>query len=427
MKFNQCAIALTVAGGLNLVLMTDADESLSSVGTALAQTTLSGYVDTSAQWNFGTGNANNPPYKFGGPTKADGFNLDVVQITLEKQLDETEWGAGYRVDIWAGPDAGTLGTQSTLSTGSSDFAIRQAYVDLRVPLQNGIGLKVGVFDGILGYESVESPSNPNYTHSYGYSIEPQTHTGVLASYRFGPAFSACAGVADTQGPVINSRAQDGSSGVVGGLFGRYFTTATSPLAGLVASGDNAYAESYKTYMGAVSITLPDNAGLLSGTTVYGGAVNGYNNSVLGSGAGMPELNLYGGVTIPALISRLRLGLAFDEADLNTHFSGVGGSTDVDGSIWTLAAYVSVQATPKLSFHGRGEYVDANLDQPVSAHARILALTGTAQYDLWDNVLSRIELRWDHSLSGNDLFGGDVAGSPNAENAWMLAANVVYRF
>jgi putative OmpL-like beta-barrel porin-2 len=99
------------------------------IQTALASTTISGYVDTSAQWNFGTGNQHLPDYKFGGPTKADGFNLDVVQLRIEKPLDEAEWAAGYRVDLWFGPDANVLGTQSTGETfGSSDFAIRKAYM-----------------------------------------------------------------------------------------------------------------------------------------------------------------------------------------------------------------------------------------------------------------------------------------------------------
>ena len=67
----------------------------------------------------------------------------------------------------------------------------------------------------------------------------------------------------------------------------------------------------------------------------------------------------------------------------------------------------------------------------------LALTATVQYDLWKNVISRLELRWDHSLNGH-LFGGESANSFDDEtgtysssahlkNAWMLAANVIYKF
>src|SRR4029077_12919437 len=160
MKFEKWTIALAAVGVVSLASAAKAEEKASSVMTALSSTTLSGYVDTSAQWNFGTGNARLPDYKFGGASKADGFNLDVVQIRLEKALDEAEWAAGYRVDLWAGPDANILNTQSVLSTGKSDFAIRQAYVSLRAPVLNGLTLKAGVFDSVVGYESVESPNNP---------------------------------------------------------------------------------------------------------------------------------------------------------------------------------------------------------------------------------------------------------------------------
>src|SRR5437016_10230435 len=147
MKFNKWTLGLAAVGVVSLASAARAEEKVSSVMTALSSTTLSGYVDTSAQWNFGTGNLNTPPYKFGGPGKADGFNLDVVQLRIEKALDEAEWAAGYRVDLWAGPDANTLRTLSILgsSGGASDFAVRQAYVSLRAPFQNGLDFKVGVF------------------------------------------------------------------------------------------------------------------------------------------------------------------------------------------------------------------------------------------------------------------------------------------
>src|SRR6266481_5517480 len=175
MKYNKWTIALAAAGIVSLAPVAQAEEKINSVMTALSSTTLSGYVDTSAQWNFGTGNAHLPDYKFGGSSKADGFNLNVVQLRIEKPLDEAEWAAGYRVDLWAGPDANVLGTQSVFGNSSfasmGDFAIRQAYIALRTPVGNGLDFKVGVFDSILGYESVEAPSDPNYTRSFGHTIE----------------------------------------------------------------------------------------------------------------------------------------------------------------------------------------------------------------------------------------------------------------
>jgi hypothetical protein len=399
MKFNQWTVALAGLGLVSLASAAKAEEQASSVLTAVSSTTLSGYVDTSAHWNIGTGNSFPAPYKFNTADKADGFNLNVVQLRIEKPLDEEQWAAGYRVDLWAGPDANTLGTQSLLSSDSSDFAIRQAYVALRMPVGNGIDWKVGVFDGIIGYESVESPSNPNYTRSYGHSIEPQTHTGVLATYRFSDLVSASAGIADTYGPTINDRAHP-------------------PF------GD--HAESYKTYMGALALTAPDSFGALAGSTVYGGIVNGFSSSASDSGGEGSINNLYAGAALATPITNLRVGAAFDW--LNAY--GLNGET------YSVAGYASFQATEKLSFHGRGEFFkdsagiktgvtddDGDFFIPTD---KIVAFTATVQYDLWQNVMSRLEVRWDHSASGDEAFGG-TDDTPDLKNSWLIAANIIYRF
>ena len=166
MKFNKWTLGLAAVGVVNLASAAKAEEKANMVQTALSATTISGYVDTSAQWNIGTGNDRLPDYKCGGAGKADGFNLDVVQLRIEKPLDESEWAAGYRVDLWFGPDANTLGTQSLFGSSGSetgtaaDFAIRQAYVALRMPLGNGIDWKIGVFDSIAQFVCNENYAAP---------------------------------------------------------------------------------------------------------------------------------------------------------------------------------------------------------------------------------------------------------------------------
>ena len=94
-------MVLAGAGLVSLPVAARADEKPSALMTRLAPTTLNGYVDTSAQWNLGTSNANTPPYAFSNG-KADGFNLNVVKLTLDKPADlKEDWGAGYRVDLLA--------------------------------------------------------------------------------------------------------------------------------------------------------------------------------------------------------------------------------------------------------------------------------------------------------------------------------------
>jgi hypothetical protein len=410
MKFNKWTLVLAAVGVVSLASAAKAEEKASSVMTALSSTSLSGYVDTSAQWNFGTGNGRLPDYKFGGASKADGFNLNTVQLRIEKPLDESEWAAGYRLDLWAGPDANILGTQSVFGSGSQastgDFAVRQAYAALRMPVGNGIDWKMGVFDSIIGYESVESGNNPNHTRSYGHSIEPQTHTGLLASYRFNDMFSASAGVANTIGPAINERAHGPNPGTIAGL------------------DDWTKAESYKTYMVSLAVTAPEDLGFLSGSTLYGGIVNGFTDSY-----GEAQTSYYVGSTLATPVTGLRLGAAFDYLEIH----------DIGGETWTIAGYASFQATEKLSLHLRGEYLRDRGDQkfftfdssdPTASTNpdRTLGVTATAQYDLWKNVISRVEFRWDHSLSGEKVWGGtDEVGPGSLHNAWLLAANVIYKF
>jgi hypothetical protein len=424
MKYNKWTVALAALGVVSFASAAKAEEKASPVMTALSSTTISGYVDTSAEWNFGTGNANLPPYRFNSMQKADGFNLDVIQLRIDKPLDEQDWAAGYRADLWFGPDASALGTSST-GMNSSDFAIRQAYVALRAPVGKGLDFKMGVFDSIIGYESIEAGNNPNFTRSYGHSIEPTTETGLLASYRFCDCFSASAGVANTVGPAINSRA-------------------FAPF-GMTAYGDETYAESYKTYMGSVALTAPDSWGFLSGSTLYGGIINGFGtanaNQSLNGGT---MTSYYVGATVATPVTGLRAGASFDYLDIHK----------ANNETFSVAGYLSYQATEKLSFHARAEYfkdrgwdgsVPTTVDEQVvevpvyngtlfnnggtfnGSKAEVLAITGTVQYDLWKNVISRLELRWDHSLCGNDLFGGTTQGQPDLLNAWMLAANVIYKF
>lgn len=392
MKFNKWTLALAAVGAVSLTSVAQAEEKMNVLQTAMTSTTISGYVDTSMQWNLGTGNGNLPGYSFGGPTKADGFNLNVVQLTIAKPLDESEWASGYRADLWFGPDAngiqsgnGGLGLGSGSSTSgdvgfeNSDFAIRQAYVALRTPVGNGIDWKIGVFDTVVGYETLESGGNPNMTRSYGFTIEPKTHTGLLGTYRFSDMISASAGIANTFGPTINDKAQN--------------------------YGD---AESYKTYMGSIALTAPSNWGWVAGSSLYAGTVIGFDANAFNTGQNQGHRNhFYVGATIATPVAGLKAGAAVDYS----HVLHVG-----DNDQTAYALYLSYQATEKMSLHGRAEY----LNQEVNNN-EVYALTGTIQYDLWQNVLSRLEIRWDHSE--DDQYGP----SANLKNAVLIAANVIYKF
>jgi hypothetical protein len=395
MKYNAWTLALVGAGVVSLPAVAHADEHTNVVLTALSTTTISGYVDTSMQWNPGTGNQNLPaitPNGRPGGTKADGFNLNVIALTLSKPAGEEAWSAGYNATLLFGPDA--AGYNTSVGAFPGDFSLKDAYVDLHAPLGNGLDIKLGTFTEVLGYEVYETGNNPNYTRSYGYAIEPTAMTGVLAGYQLSSSVAVNAGICDAWNAGVNAR--------------------SSPPK----------AESFKTYMGSVTFTCPTNCGFVSGSTLSGGAINGFD-----AGTGADKTSLYIGGTLNTPIPSVKVGAAYDYAMLGPNqFGAVQRQSGYQGA---FGLYVSWQATEKLSLYSRGEYFSESGYLAgagvAGAAASAFEFTETVQYDLWKNVLARLEFRWDHAEHGSG-FGGFAAGAaPNAENAFMLAANIVYKF
>ena len=427
MKLKQWTVGLAAAGLVSFPTFGSDQEVPSAMLTLLDSTSISGYVNTSAHWNPGTGNTRVPAYSYNKINKQDGFNLNVIKLSIEKPLGHAESAAGYKVDLLFGPDANTLGTGNLAGLGGGgfggplgpeegihDFNIKQAYVALRAPLGNGVDFKVGVFDSVIGFESFDASSNPNYTRSYGYSIEPTTHTGVLATYQFSEIVAVSAGVANTFGPLVNEKAWNQPA--------RF------------------KAESYKTYMGSIEHIAPEGFGFLKGSSLYLGVVNGWNiNSPTPTATAAitypaVQTSWYAGMMLNTPIDALRVGAAFDYAGVSKQ-SLPGEPTISSGYRNATSAYVSFQATEKLSLHGRGEYFTHTFSGPRRGlPSKVFATTATLQYDIWKNVLSRLEVRWDHQADGfGTAYGATNPTSPirggdgSRRNAYLVAGNVIYKF
>ena len=409
MKCNKWTLALAAAGVVSLGSVAQAEEAQHQVLTALSSTTLSGYVDTSAIWKPGTdvGGGRLPGHVFDGADRMDGFNLHAVKLTLEKPLDEGQWAAGYKADFVAGPDANYYST--SLNGGginNGDFAIKQAYVALRAPVGNGIDFKVGVFDTIIGYEVFESGNNPNFSRSYGYSLEPTQHTGLLASYHVTDWLSIAGGVADTSYGAINSRA----------------TINGAPAA-----------ESRKSYMGSITLSLPESAGPVAGSVIYLGYIAGLNGVNVGGTEN--TTSAYAGATFKTPVTGLSVGAAFDyRTDFPTQATGIPPAALVENKAYAVAGYVTYALTEKLRINDRVDYANADSgtfyahpENGVDANGgpeQLLSNTLTLDYSLWENVITRGEFRWDHSLTGDHPYGG--VDNP-MQNAYILAANIIYKF
>ncbi len=366
MNINKWTVALAAAGVVSFASVSNAQEAKETVKTLAASTTLSGYVSTSVNWT--PGNTAGVQSYFANTGKSDRIALDVISLTLASKAGEGEWAAGYKATLWAGPDALALNTSSGTE---GDVAIKNAYISLRAPLGTGVDLKMGVFDTIIGYEGTDRNTNPFYSHSWGFSVEPTQHTGLLASYRVSDSISLSVGIANTTDAEING-------------------TPTNTQR--------------KTYMAAATLTAPESFGFLKGTSVTAGWVGGRAN-----GTATTVDSLYVGGTIPLPIAGLSLGLAWDNKTIDN-----ASDTSV------IAAYLSYKVSDKLTAAARVEYLDVGNDTVGATVVGSEALSTTIglDYKLWANVISRLEYRLDTSADG------EVNGRKHNS---AVIANVIYNF
>jgi len=400
MKFNKWTLGLAAVGVVSLTSAAYADETkVSQLNTALSNTTISGYVDVAAQFTPQSGNASSaagnvgtaPNYYYG--SAANSINLNVVDIALDKPLDESPWASGYHVEFFVGPVAQSMGLNND---------IRQAYVTMRTPVGNGIDWKIGIFDTIVGYESTTTGNNPNYSHSYGYNMEPTTHTGILANYKVTDWLSTQAGIAD-----------ESYAG-----FGGYTAASTSGLY-------------HPTFMWGPTLTAPDSFGWAKGATlsaatiITGGNTGNNGGGINGGYHGAGAKTIYVGVTLPTPIAALTTGASFDYLN----------AADVSANEWDGAVYGSWKFNDKLSLNLRAEYFEGkplntggaygSIGAPFTANNDAQEVTATVQYALWANVLTRLEVRWDHSNSTG--YGYVTPAGGTQQNAFLLAAQAVYQF
>jgi hypothetical protein len=411
MKIEKWTVGLAAVGLVTLspaviAQTSNAAPTIIPLQTALSATTISGYVDTSAVWNPGTGNATPAPYAFNAG-KQDGFNVNAVDVKIARAEDETSWSAGYVAELSYGPDA--------MGIDGGAYPIRQAYVELKMPIGNGLDWQIGRWDNLLGYEVSDSDRNLNYTRSYGYSFEPTEHTGLLATYKFGDALTLQAGAVDTiTTSGLNSRSDPGS-----------------PII-----------ESKKGVVTLVTLTAPDSFGPLKGSTLVGGFDYGEGNhgGVNGTGlfdaVGQDRTEWYVGTTINTPVTNLTFGASWDYihgVDVISPFGTLSAEY-----VTAVAGYASFQIE-KLTLNARAEWANgpglaallAANDSEASSFNKVVALTGTVQYDLWANVITRLEVRWDHAADGSTPFGGtltpDGFGVGTKKNELMIGANVIYKF
>jgi len=336
MKMNKWTVGLAAAGVVSLASTAQAEEN--SVLTALSSTVISGSVEASY---MGSLSGSNQLYN------DDGFVANGASLAIGSPLGEGDYSAGYNVELLLGERADVFGG------GDGGFHIKNANIGLNVPFGNGVDLTVGLFDTIVGYEVEASASNPNVHRSYGYGLEPLTHTGLLASTSLSDNLSVSFGLAS---------AFDATKNINGSI-----------------NGEGNFA-----YLVGVDITAPDSLGPLAGSSLYIGYASGAD-----AGADNDDDNklLYIGGSMNSPIEGVSLGFAYDDLE-----SPNGPDQDA------VALYALWDVSDGVSLAGRYDTLDNGSDTKAMWSV-------TLGYSVWENVLTRLE----YNYETGDREHGDSSG------------------
>lgn len=372
-------------------------EETNYVETAQNGIVLSGYVDAGYIYNF-TGGAMNGRAGHDGSAKGD-FNLNQVKLVLEKPLtDKNELQAGFRADIMFGEDAGDIGGNAGGSPDGDSIYLQQAYVDLLLPVGNGLELWIGKWQQPLGWEAEERAANINITAGLASAGDPGGTVGIFGIYPLND-------VAELSFGVMNGSGLDDGINALGGdsvsLTGQLVLTPT---------------ENLTTYHGFYLAPNGD-----AGYSANDELLYAFNNMIEWTPSFANE--------------RLLLASAFTYVNMDEFAPGTS-----DSEFYGVALYAKYLLNDIVSIGTRIEYAHTDDSQFVDMSGGLGGINGAATlgsndnyswtatlgFDLLENFLLRTEYRVDW---GNDSAvhsnGATITGTDDI--AHTIAMQAVYSF
>jgi len=368
------------------------DESAgSALSRFLEQTEFGGNVAASWNWNFnnptaaqigtlgnpgannlgatgtgfttgipGTPGLNNGALGLTAPFHSNHNSFQVDQLLFSMMKPATvESRGGFGIDLAYGASADRLRNGGFgINSGDASF-LYQAYAEYLAPIGNGLLVKGGRFETLLGAEVFRQDQNLNVTRGLVYAMQPTSHTGLLLSGEVGAGITLAAGVAnDTTNTMADS---DRDKAVLGQI------AWSGETAGLAV---NAY----------------------SGGDVLN-PFSTYNASGITTGVGRDgdRLTILDVVATWDPSDQLAIWANFDY--FWTRKEGPATSTDY----WGVAAGGRYGVTDAMGVGVRGEV--ARSGKPANFNTLLWEVTATLDYALTDNLKTLLEVRYDRGSGG----------------------------
>src|SRR5260221_1157822 len=119
--------------------------------SAMDQVTISGFVQASYFYNT-QHPASGQSDSYLWNTKDNSFSLNKFKLTIAgKPVDSDKWDASFRASLLFGDDAPDLNPAGANGTGANTSFndLREAYVELNVPVGTGLDIKAGGIISLL--------------------------------------------------------------------------------------------------------------------------------------------------------------------------------------------------------------------------------------------------------------------------------------
>lgn len=336
------------------------------------------------------------------------FMLNQIDLRVERLVDSKKWDVGGMVELMYGTDGAGIHSNG-LEYGNStaedrfhpqyQFDIVQAYIDVNVPVGNGLKVRAGRFVTFASYETINPTTNPFYSHSYLFSLVPFTHTGIVGFYQLNEQWGMAAGISRGW-----DQATEDNNGAIDALGQISFTPnkqVAAYLNWIVGPENNSDSSHYRTLIDPVVTWQVTDALKLGaeGLYLYDGGVNTEDQPV--------------------------------------------GTTHAYGDAYGAALYAGYTINDYLTVNGRGEWAHGYLEGigGLGDTSEIPGIVGgsTPTLNVWEvtlgvtvtplpkdpigkNLLIRPEVRYD--FSEDHVYS---AGGTQFKDQLTFAADVIFKF